>query len=100
MTPQASSGYNCEQRIVHFSWTLTPVAGGGVGADESRLLDQERLYIENARSGRSGPAFGRASEGSRADAARGFERLSCRWLRVTWSVCDMETDTKNGASVR
>ena len=95
MTPQASSSYNCEQRIVHFSWALTPVAGGGVGADESRLLDQERLYIENARSGRSGPAFGRASEGSRADAARGVERLFCRWLRVTWSVCDMETDTED-----
>ena len=37
-----------------------------------------RLYIQNACSGRRGPALGRASRESRADAARGDERLTCR----------------------
>ena len=37
-----------------------------------------RLYIQNACSGRRGPALGRASRESRADAARGDEHLTRR----------------------
>ena len=51
-----ASAFACSQQLAHFAWALTPAEQGGIAADESCVLEQERLYLQDSATAGISPA--------------------------------------------
>ena len=50
-----STPWACSQQLAHFAWALTPAEQGGIAADQSCVLEQERLYLQTMATAGSMP---------------------------------------------